>query len=113
MNEVDQARVRKAVAAFIDRRRPPIHIRDKVDLSFRFDGRYVEIFEIRPNWQNPSETHEEAVARARYLKSRDEWLVYWQRADMKWHKYAPAPEVTTIHDFLELVDEDAFGCFFG
>jgi hypothetical protein len=53
------------------------------------------------------------VARARYLKSRDQWLIYWQRADMKWHKYGPAPEVTTIHDFLKLVDEDAFGCFFG
>ncbi|MEO7798779.1 MAG: DUF3024 domain-containing protein [Opitutaceae bacterium] len=101
------------VAAFVAKRRPPVHLRAQVDLSFRFDGRSVEIFEIRPQWNNPARRIEEAVAKARYLKSRDAWLVYWQRADLKWHKYGPTPEVSTLQAFLTLVDEDEYGCFFG
>jgi hypothetical protein len=113
MNEFEREGVEKAVAAYVARCRPPAEIREQVDLSFRFDGRFVEIFEIRPRWDEPAEKIEEAVARARYLKSREAWLVYWQRADLKWHKYDPAPEVPTIQDFLALVDEDKHGCFFG
>jgi len=113
VNEVERKRVENTVAAFVEKRRPPVHLRGKVDLGFHFDGRSVELFEIRPRWDKPAEKIKEAVAKARYLKSRNEWLVYWQRADLKWHKYGPTPEVDTLEAFLALVDEDEYGCFFG
>lgn len=113
VDDIERKRVEKAVAAFVTKRRPPEHLRDQVELAFRFDGRYVDIFEIRPRWDKPKEKIEEAIARARYFKSRDEWVIYWQRADMKWHRYVPAAEVKTIQEFLEIVDEDRYGCFFG
>lgn len=113
MNDVDRKRTQNALEAFIATRRPPPHLRDQVDLSFRFDGGSIEIFEIRACWDNPAQKVEEAVARARYVKARSRWLVYWQRADLKWHKYAPAPEVSTVDAFLRLVAEDRNGCFFG
>ena len=113
MNDIERKRIENAVAAFVAKRRPPAHLRDQVDLSFRCDGRSIEIFEIRPRWDNPAERVEEAVAKARYLKSRDTWLVYWQRADLKWHKYDPMPEVSTLDAFLRLVDDDEYACFFG
>lgn len=113
MNYIERKRIEKTVAAFVAKRRPPVHLRDQVDLGFRFDGRSVEIFEIRPRWDDPTERVEEAVGKARYLKTRDMWLVYWQRADLKWHKYEPVPEVSTIDAFLRLVDEDEYACFFG
>lgn len=113
MNDLERKRVEKAIAAFVAKRRPPAHLRDQLDLSFRFDGQSVEIFEIRPRWDDPTERVEEAVAKARYLKPRDMWLIYWQRADLKWHKYKPVPEVSTIDAFLRLVDEDKYACFFG
>jgi len=113
MNDLERKRIENAVAAFIARRRPPAHLRDQLDLSFRFDGRSVEIFEIRPRWNDPDQRVEEAIAKARYVKSRGTWLVYWQRADLKWHKYGPVPEVKTIDAFLRLVDEDEYACFFG
>lgn len=53
------------------------------------------------------------VAKATYVRSRDHWRVYWQRADLRWHRYDPAPEVATVQGFLDLVDEDAYACFFG
>jgi hypothetical protein len=113
MNDIERKRIENAVATFVASRRPPLHLRDQVDLSFRFDGRSVEIFEIRPRWDNPAQRVEEAVAKARYLKSRDKWLVYWQRSDLKWHKYGPVPEVGTLEAFLDLVDRDEYACFFG
>ena len=113
MNEIERKRIENTIAAFIAKRRPPVHLRDQVDLSFRFDGRSAEIFEIRPRWDNPAQRVEEAIAKARYVKSRDSWLVYWQRADLKWHKYGPRPEVSTVNAFLKLVDEDEYACFFG
>jgi hypothetical protein len=113
MDDMERKRIENAVAAFVAKRRPPAHLRDQVDLSFRFDGRSVEIFEIRPRWDNPAQRVEEAVAKVRYMKSRAKWLVYWQRADLKWHKYGPMPEVNTVDAFLRLVDEDEYGCFFG
>ena len=113
MNDIERKRIENAIAAFMAKRRPPVHLRDQVDLRSRFDGRSVEIFEIRPRWDNPAEQIEEPVAKARYVKSRDCWLVYWQRRDLKWHKYDPMPEVSTVEAFLRLVDEDAYACFFG
>ena len=73
----------------------------------------VEIFEIRPIWNNPKEKHEIAIAKATYVKSRQCWRVFWQRSDMKWHRYEPAPEVRLVEDFLALVEQDEHGCFFG
>ncbi len=85
VNDIERKRVENKLAAFVEKRRPPVHLRTQVDLGFRFDGRIIELFEIRSRWDNPAEKVEEAVAKARFLKSRDEWLVYWQRADFRWH----------------------------
>ena len=35
------------------------------------------------------------------------------RADLKWHRYEPLPEVDAIEDFLLTVEEDDHACFFG
>jgi len=113
MNDIERKRIDRAVAAFVAARRPPAHLRDQVDLTYRFDGRNLEIFEIRARWDEPAEKIEASIAKARYVKSRDLWLVYWQRADLKWHKYDPVPAVGTVEAFLRLVDEDEYACFFG
>jgi hypothetical protein len=113
LNDIERKRIENTVGAFVERHRPPPHLRDQLDLAFRFDGRSVELFEIRPRWDTPTEIVEESVAKARYMKSRGEWLVYWQRRDLQWHKYAPKPEVRTLEAFLQLVEEDEYACFFG
>jgi len=92
--EIEQARVRRAMDAFMQQRRPSPHIRPKLDLGFRISGQSVEIFEIRPRWRGPSdEKHESPVAKATYVRARGVWRVSWQRRDLKWHSYEPKPEV--------------------
>lgn len=112
-SEFERAKVEKAVEAYIKANRPPPHIRDQVDLSYRIDGQSVEIFEIRPLWCDKSRTIEEKVAKARFVKKQNLWKVYWQRADLKWHRYDPDPETESIESFLKLVEDDEYYCFFG
>jgi hypothetical protein len=113
LSEFELKRTKKIVTAFIEKHRPEPHIRPNLDLSFRMEGQSVEIFEIRPRWNNSKEKHEIPIAKATYVKTRQSWRVFWQRSDLKWHRYDPAPEVRLIEDFLDLVDKDEAGCFFG
>lgn len=113
-SEFETERLTRVVGAFIEKRRPAPHLRAQLDLAFRFDGRSVEIFEVRARRQGaPGETMEHPVAKATYVGTQAVWRVFWMRADLKWHAYAPVPRVDTIEKFLALMDQDAHGCFFG
>jgi hypothetical protein len=113
LSEFERKRFERMVGAFVEERRPPAYLRAKVDLSFRVTGQSVEIFEVRPKFDRPDRKIEEAVARATYVKATGRWKVFWQRADLKWHRYTPMPEVPSLEEFLELVREDKNSCFFG
>ena len=112
-SEFEIRKYEKVVGQFIEKRRPPLHIRSQLDLAFRVDGQSVEIFEVRPVWREPEKKMEHPVAKATYVKTQRIWRIYWQRADLKWHCYEPNPEVGTIEDFIALVDKDEHACFFG
>ncbi len=114
LSELEMARVRKSVGTFVEQRRPEPHIRPQLDLGYRIQGHSVVIFEVRPVWRGAlGEKMEHPVAKATYVRTRDVWRIFWQRADLKWHGYESAPEVVSIDDFLFLVRQDAFACFWG
>jgi hypothetical protein len=113
LSEFETKRCQKLVAQFIETRRPPQHIRAELDLAFRINGQSVEIFEVRSHWKDKSKVLEQPVAKATYNKSKRNWKVFWQRADLKWHGYKPNPEVASIENFLALVQKDEHACFFG
>jgi hypothetical protein len=52
ISEIELTRCEKALAQFFERRGPPVHIRDQLNISYRITGHGVEIFEVRPDWQN-------------------------------------------------------------
>lgn len=106
-------RCEKLVAAYVEKHSPPGHVRKQVDLSFRIKGQSIEIFEIRPLWNNPDKKIEEMQAKTTYIKKSKIWKVFWQRADLKWHSYQPVPEVGTLEEFLALVSKDEHHCFKG
>ena len=112
-NEFETARIEAAMSDFMVKRRPPVEIRDKLDLAYRIEGQSVVIFEIRPFWRDPSETIEGPTAKATYTRKTDRWKIYWHRADMKWHTYPPHPEAIFCEEFLAIVDEYEHGCFWG
>ena len=98
---------------YVDRNRPPLEIRNKVDLSYRIQGHSVVVFLLRPICNNPSEMGEYEAAKATYVKSKGLWNVYWLRADLKWHLYKPTSTVKDLHGFIILLEEDKHHCFWG
>ncbi len=113
LSEFETKRAQKALEAFLDKRRPPTHIRAKLDFGYRIAGQSVELFEIRPQWDKPEVKREYPFAKATFVKSTGIWKVFWRRADLKWHRYEPTPAVGSIELFLALVGEDKHACFFG
>jgi hypothetical protein len=92
LSEFEHKCLERVVGKFIEKRRPPPHIRAQLDLGFRLAGQSVEIFEVRPRFQAPHERIEQSVAKATYVKTQGIWKVFWKRADLKWHRYDPVPE---------------------
>jgi hypothetical protein len=113
LSQFEKKRCEKLAAEFVERRRPPAHLRAKVDLAFRVAGQSVEIYEVRPHWREQGKMLEQPVAKATYNKSKKSWKLYWYRADLRWHGYQPHLEAASIEEFFDVVQEDSHGCFFG
>ncbi len=112
-SEFEARRIHMLVGRFIEKRRPSAHLRNLVDLGFRITGPSVEIFQIRPVWQHPSERIEQPVAKATYDSTRGVWTVYRQQGNLTWSRYEADPEVKALEGFLALLEEDRHACFFG
>ena len=113
LSELEAKRVEKLASNYIEKHRPPIHIRPKLDLGFRITNQSLELFEIRPRWDDPTKKMEESVAKTTFVKKSGTWKIFWKRADLKWHGYPPIPEVPTLEEFFEIVEADEYGCFKG
>ena len=98
---------------FLDKVRPEEHIREKLDIAYKIVDQSIIIHEIRPRFDNPNEKIEPEIAKATFVKSKKYWKVFWQRADLKWHRYDPVPTVSQLSDFLKIVREDKYHCFWG
>jgi Protein of unknown function (DUF3024) len=112
-NDIEQKTFDKAVAAFMEKHRPPEHIRDQLDVGCRLTGQSLTVFEIRPQWNDPSNILEHPLAKATFVKTQNVWKIYWLRGNLKWAAYDPVPTVKTVAAFLDVVDKDEFACFWG
>ena len=99
--------------SFWAQRRPPLHLRDRIREGQRFTDQSVELFFVRPAYNRPGEEVEEPIAKLQYLPSKQVWCIFWQRADCRWHRYAPCPEAASLAAALSMVNADPNGCFFG
>ena len=98
---------------FVEKRRPAVHIRPKLDIGYKIEDQSIFVLEIRPKWDKPEIIREHPIAKATFIKAKNQWKVFWMRADLKWHSYTPKPYVRTLLEFTELVNEDKDHCFWG
>jgi hypothetical protein len=103
----------QAVGAFLQKRRPPEHIRAKLDMRADINNNEVIIRTLRPYFMDANQIIESPFARAKWVGTRKVWRLYWMRSDLKWHAYQPFPEAATLGEVLAEVDRDPHGCFFG
>lgn len=98
---------------YIDKIRPSEELRDQIDIGYKLENQSIIIFESRPYFHRPDQRFESAVAKATFVKAKQSWKVFWQRADLKWHAYEPKPVVKTLREFISLVENDEYNCFWG
>jgi len=107
----EQSEIKKVLDPYISRVRPPLEIRDEVDLTYKIHDQSVEIYEIRKTFDE--RIVDVPIAKTTFNRTSNQWKVFWQRADLKWHGYEPSKEVAKLKDFVKLVEEDRQGCFWG
>jgi hypothetical protein len=113
LSEFELKKVEYAAEAFLAVKRPLPHVRKQLDIGYRIQNQSIEIFEIRPHWQDDSVILEHPVAKATYVRTQKIWKIYWQRADLKWHSYEPLASVKSIEEFFDVVVDDPHCCFWG
>ena len=113
ISEFEIRRCENELEKFLKVERPSAYLRDKLDIGYRIKDQSVELFEIRSARNNLKELNEYPFAKSTFVKSKNHWKIYWQRADLKWHSYEPYPVARTIEEFLCIVIEDEHACFFG
>ncbi len=108
--DINQSTIEK----YVESKRPDDpEIRKELDLGYSYEGQIIELFEIRPVWNNPKEIQHIPFARIRFYKSRKLWNLYWMRASGKWEAYEPLPSSTYLAKIIEIIEEDKHGCFYG
>ena len=112
-NEFELRKYQQILDKYIERIRPPENIRKELDISYKIINQSVVIYEIRPQYNNPKMIRNIEIAKTTYVRTQDIWKIYWMRSDLKWHGYEPNPEVDDLSDFLSIIEEDKYGCFWG
>lgn len=103
----------EVMEAFLERKRPPEHIRPQLDIGYKIEGQSIIIHEIRPLSLAETKIIYPEVAKTTFVKKKNHWKVFWMRANLKWHIYDPKPTVKSLSRFVKLVEEDRYGCFWG
>lgn len=98
---------------YIIKIRPSEDIRDELDYGFEIQNQTIIIYSIRPRFDNKSLKIESPMIKIKYVKTSKSWRIYWQRANLKWISYEPAPEFNKLEECLRILDEDYYGCFWG
>ncbi len=110
----DDERVQySAQASAFCERRVPVRVHDKLWMGFKIEGQSIVLLEFRPHWEQKFKIVQRPVAKTTFVRSADEWRIYWLRQDLKWHGYQPCPTAESFEEFLEEVTRDECCCFFG
>ncbi|MBT9439028.1 MAG: DUF3024 domain-containing protein [Desulfobacterales bacterium] len=110
--EIEIHKINKFVGALC-KKRSPGHIRDKLRYEYKIESQDVILFEIRPRWDEPNEQIRLPFAKLKFVRTQNIWKLFWQRADMKWHKYGPFESSRDLVELVAEIDADPHGCFFG
>lgn len=113
LDALDQVDIIETMENYLEKARPPQHIRPKLDIQYSIEGQSIILLEVRPVWDNPSEYRSCGYAKATYVKSKKIWKLYWMRGNLQWYPYDIKPQVKTLKEFLQIVDEDKYHCFKG
>ena len=72
--------IEKIMQDFIEEIRPPEEIRPQLDMSYKIEAQSVLIFEIRPQWNDPTIIREHPLAKATFVKTQNIWKFFLEKS---------------------------------
>ena len=112
VTDIQKQQIKKIVGELC-RKRSPESTKDQYRTEYEIDGQSVILFEVRSVWDDPSQYIEAPFAKLTYVGTRNEWQLFWQRADMKWHRYVPLAASKDLRVLVNEIEKDPHYCFFG
>ena len=95
--------------------RVPGHVRDQVRVECDLTPSHLTIVECRPPWRDDlgSEWTRSPIARLRYLKTTNQWSLYWRDRHLRFHQYDRLPPTPNVEELLVELDNDPTHIFWG
>ena len=111
-SEIELKKIDKFVGGLC-RKKTPEKYKNELRFEYRIKVHDVTIYEIRPRWDNPKEITEMDIAKIKFNRTKNNWVLYWKRASGKWELYEPSKNNNDLASLVEVISTDNFGCFFG
>lgn len=102
-------RIEKILNAYIDKKMPK-HIRNEINLKYKFRGNNVSLLEVRPAYIGEGWTEYDI---AQFRLDDGKWKVYWRDSRNKWHFVDDIVPNESFETQLKTVDQDNRGLFWG
>jgi hypothetical protein len=107
----------KSIVGKLCKKRSPANL-EAPWVEYAINKQDVIIMEKRPFWdQNDVERKdlltELDVAKLKYIRSENRWVLYWKRASGKWYPYELDHYSEKLKDLVKEIAKDPYGCFFG
>ena len=118
-NNISNADI-QAMEDYLKRVRPQDpEVLEQLDIVYLLERNAFIICERRVNWMwmmdksEPKTYHNIPCAKIHYQKTQNRYKIYWKRASGKWQHYDPYPFAQSLQEALDIVEGDAYGCFWG
>jgi len=103
----------KKIGVFCDKRISP-ELRHEVNLSCKFRGNAVTLFENRVPWHpEMKDWTSRPIAQVRYDNKQSSWSLYYPDRNSKWHEYCDIRPTQNLDKILIEIDTDPTGIFWG
>lgn len=108
-NDIELAKINQCMDFFMEKRRPPEHIRDEYDLTYEISGQAVFIYDTR---HVEGRTIETDIAKIVFNRHQNGWKLFCIGKSGQWEGLF-TDLIPTFSDAIKVVEDDQAGIFFG
>lgn len=107
---------RRLVERLLDRfydRRLLAHVQHQTRLGHSIRGNSITLFELRPDFDDPSTWVKSPIAQFRFSPAKGLWSLYWHDRNRRWRLYDDLAATRNFESMLAEVDRDPTSIFWG
>lgn len=98
---------------FMLRRAPAEEFKKLIDHTYTIKYSDIIIKTLRSSITNNEIINETIIAKIKFIKTSEEWKIYWVRYNEKWDEFKMDFKIKRLSTCLKIIDDDEQGCFWG